>query len=364
MKSISRIGFDAKRLFHNRTGLGNYSRTLVRNLRKYYPDLELYLFTPNVSVHNYAKEFLDEEFYTVITPPKYANKSYWRSHGIAKQIKDIGLDIFHGLSNELPLKKVDGTQYVVTIHDVIFKSRPKDYTKIDTYLYEQKTKKAIVNADKVIAISQATQDDLLKYYEITADQIQMLYQSCGWKYTPFREVKKDGLLFVSSLTERKNLITLLKAMNTLKETLPQQLLVIGSGKAGLEKARKYVNQNGLNESVLFVGTVGDEGILDYYENAEILIYPSLIEGFGIPIIEAISSGTQVITTGQSSMSEAGGKLAHYLENPLDENELADLIAKVLKLPPLTTESINDHLSQFTAEFTTEKLVTLYSQILA
>ncbi len=363
MPSLTRIGFDAKRLFHNRTGLGNYSRTLVRNLRKYYPELSIYLFTPTVSDHDYAAEFRDDTLYHIVTPSKYANKSYWRSHGICNQIEDLKIQIYHGISNELPLKKVLDTRYVVTIHDVIYKSHPQGYTRIDTYLYDQKTKKAIENADKVIAISQETKSDLLRYYSIDENQIEVLYQSCGWSYVPYREINKQGLLFVSSLTHRKNLITLLKALNRLKQTNPQELLVIGKGKSGLAEANNYIKQHGLNDSVLFIDTVADQAILEYYENAKILVYPSLKEGFGIPVIEAISSGTHVITTGESSMSEAGGNLAHYLSDPTDDQALADLILKVLRLPPLDIDDINQHLEQFSSHNTTHKLNTLYHSLI-
>jgi len=323
IQTIDRIGFDAKRLFHNRTGLGNYSRTLVRNLRKYHPEVSIYLFTPSVSDHDYAAEFIESDDYIIVTPPKYGSKSYWRSHGITKQIQELKIDIYHGLSNALPLKRVDGTRF-----------------------------------------SEATKTDLLKYYDVNESKITVLYQSCGWQYVPYREVKKHGLLFVSSLTHRKNLITLLKAMNRLKTTHPQELLVIGSGKAGLAKAKAYVKQHGLNEAVLFIENVGDDDILGYYENAEILVYPSLKEGFGIPIIEALSSGTQVITTGNSAMSEAGGELAHYLSDPTDDVEMADLILKVNALQPLPTEEINPHLSQFAAETTTHNLVKVYESLIA
>lgn len=364
IQTIDRIGFDAKRLFHNRTGLGNYSRTLVRNLRKYHPEVSIYLFTPSVSDHDYAAEFIESDDYIIVTPPKYGSKSYWRSHGITKQIQELKIDIYHGLSNALPLKRVDGTRYIVTIHDVIYKTHPEGYTRIDTILYDSKTKKAIANADQIIAISEATKTDLLKYYDVNESKITVLYQSCGWQYVPYREVKKHGLLFVSSLTHRKNLITLLKAMNRLKTTHPQELLVIGSGKAGLAKAKAYVKQHGLNEAVLFIENVGDDDILGYYENAEILVYPSLKEGFGIPIIEALSSGTQVITTGNSAMSEAGGELAHYLSDPTDDVEMADLILKVNALQPLPTVEINPHLSQFAAETTTHNLVKVYESLIA
>ncbi|HHH52955.1 MAG TPA: glycosyltransferase family 1 protein, partial [Bacteroidetes bacterium] len=161
-----RIGFDAKRLFLNYTGLGNYSRTLVSNLQRFYPQHEYHLYTTKTTRNKDTEEFFDTSKYT-IHECHYSLKSYWRSYSIVENLKNDGIDIYHGLSAEIPFGiDKSGIKTVVTIHDLIFKFFKKDYTLIDRMLYNMKTKYACNHADKIIAISKRTKDDILSIYGI------------------------------------------------------------------------------------------------------------------------------------------------------------------------------------------------------
>ena len=148
------IGFDAKRLFLNHSGLGNYSRNFVRAMQKHFPDNQYHLFTPKIS-QNYP-DLLAKPF-QIITPNGMLNsvfKSHWRSNPITKQINLQNLDVYHGLSNELPFSITNfNGKKIVTIHDLIFIRYPDYYSSFDRKRYCKKVIAACQMADCIIAIS-------------------------------------------------------------------------------------------------------------------------------------------------------------------------------------------------------------------
>ncbi len=155
-----KIGFDAKRAFLNSSGLGNYSRNTLNALKEYYNDNQYVLFTPGIN----EELFSNYKDFDVISPDSSLSKifkSLWRSFSVSRQLKNHELDVFHGLSNELPegIHKTD-VPSVVTIHDLIFMEFPQFYKSIDRKIYYTKVKYASEAAKKIIAISSQTKNDL------------------------------------------------------------------------------------------------------------------------------------------------------------------------------------------------------------
>ena len=159
-----KIGFDAKRAFHNFTGLGNYSRTLIETLATYYPSDELHLFSPKPSTSPRVQSLLDTPSVSSHFPTGFWKKipPVWRSYGIESDIKAAKIDVFHGLSNELPLKLPPKVASVVTIHDLIFERYPAFYPRFDRFVYRQKFRRACQQADVVVAISEQTKQDIAR----------------------------------------------------------------------------------------------------------------------------------------------------------------------------------------------------------
>lgn len=363
MNRRMRIGFDAKRLFHNQTGLGNYSRTLVRNLKLYFPEIEIVLFTPEVGNNVFAEEFRDESKYEIVEVKKYTLNAYWRSFGISRDIASKKLNIYHGLSNEIPFKKVNGVSYIATIHDLIFKEYPSQYKRIDRLIYNCKTQNIVHLADHILSISEATKKDIIQHYNIESIDVSVVYQSCKMSSHSANNDNTD-LLFVSSITERKNLLTVLKAINELKRKLSFNLNVVGSGNKYEQICKDYVRQNKLESHVTFLGAVSDSELSKLYSTSLILIYPSMKEGFGIPIIEALNANMQVITVRQSSMIEAGGNAAHYLDSPGDWQRLSMMIEQLLNPDNQVIDFDRSHLQTFLPEKVTRDLVDLYQKVLS
>lgn len=361
-----RIGFDAKRLFLNNTGLGNYSRTLVRNLIKYFPDNEYYLYTPSID-NGIDTDFFQNSSAVKICLPE-GSKAMWRSFGIKQQIINDQIDVFHGLSNELPIGISSGSiPTIVTIHDVIFKRYPKQYGFWDRKVYNFKTKLAILESDKVISISEQTQEDLINFYQLNIDKSALIYQSCNQRFIDFEEYvslnNRDYFLYVGSVIERKNLLNIVKALKAIQEKDRKKLVIIGTGKKYFQKVKDYISKNELHNWIEWKGQISNEELLQWYSNAIALIYPSIFEGFGIPVIESLHCGTPVITSNLSSLKEAGGK-ASILIDPNDPAQITQAMYDVQnsEYKKIFSNKIKVHLNQFSPSEVSLKLMDLYKSI--
>lgn len=386
-KSVAmRIGFDAKRAFQNSTGLGHYSRTLLTSLARYYPGNEYYLFAPKQTT-SFARV---ENSFKIITPthfPFSLFRSAWRSRGVVKDLKKNKIDLYHGLSHEIPVGiQAAGIPSVVTMHDLIFERFPQQYNKIDVIIYRKKFKHACKHANSIIAISQQTKDDLINIYNIPAAKIDVCYQSCDASFRekvslPQREVIRQlyqlpprFFLSVGSIIERKNLLTICKAMLLLKERLNIPLVVIGKGGAYKQRIQKFIEENDLQHSIIFLSDNAEansnEGFKSsahfptIYQMAEALLYPSTFEGFGIPILEALSSGVPVITSNVSCMPEAGGNAAAYID-PYDAASLSlkmEEIATDKNLAEMMIQKGLLHAASFSNEKTAAAIMQVYKKL--
>jgi glycosyltransferase involved in cell wall biosynthesis len=370
------IGFDAKRLFKNFTGLGNYSRTLVQGLKEFYPENKYHLFTPSVSVNNETQYFINDNKFNIVTPHN-GIKALWRSAGCTKEINDLNIDIYHGLSHELPIGiKKTSAKSIVTIHDLIYKTFPDDFKFIDIMIYDFKFKYACRNADKIIAISKSTKNDIIKYYKIPEEKIEVVYQSChsNFKRSLSKEeidsvIKKHDLpdeyiLYVGSIIQRKNLLNIIKALNLLKGKINIPLVVVGKGNSYLTEVKKYINKAGLKDRIIFTSGIEFTDLPAVYQKALMFIYPSKYEGFGIPLIEALWSKTPVITSNSSSLPEAAGPGAFYC-NPDNESSISDGILKILYDTGYAQKLVRsgfEHVQQFENEKTTARIMNIYKNI--
>ncbi len=334
------IAFDAKRYFNNATGLGFYSRTLLDGLRRFYPEHRYLLYTP----FNRGQWAMSDD--GIRLPDSWRNRTFhplWRSRGITAQLKRDGVEVFHGLSHELPtgLHRA-GIRSVVTMHDLIFLRYPELYPAIDRFFYTQKYRRAAQEADRVVAISEQTRLDLEKYFEIPTQKLQVIGQSCdpvferlSLRHLPdkgaipfpgnWKIPATDFLLSVGSLTPRKNWHTLLEALFMLKEQgMEMPLVAVGTGKGpyadGIkEQAKRW------RLSVFWIDQyVPTNELALLYRRATALVYPSVFEGFGIPILEAMTVGIPVVTSQGGCFEEVGGQAALYA----DPRSAADLAAQI------------------------------------
>ena len=372
-----KIGFDANRLFNNTTGLGNYSRTLVCKLKKQFPENNYFLYTPKVIRNNETESFFNGD-YNIIHPQTMPGWM-WRSAFLSNDIKKEKLDIYHGLSHELPLGiQKSATCSVVTIHDIIYKFHPEDFPWFDRKVYDFKFRYACNNSDRIIAISESTKTDIMLHYGISEDKISVIYQTCndafkqGVTEEQISEIlqkyklPEQFLLYVGTINQRKNLLSIVEAIHQLGDKLKIPLLVIGNGKEYKEKVLDYIKKHNLDSKIVFAPYIQNSHLPAIYHRAKIFVFPSRYEGFGIPIIEALYSRTPVITSKVSSLPEAAGPGAHYIDVD-DPSTIADGIHKILSSPDYYKQLANngyDYVQQFNDETSVRRLMGLYERISA
>lgn len=333
------IGFDAKRIFFNKGGIGNYGRNTVHHLCEYVKDLNYYLYTPST---NENQLFTPPEGCEVKMPPLlYRNMlvSYWRESGLKKNLYHDNIDVFHGLSNVLPNKiNKTGIKSVVTIHDLIFLRFPQFYEASHIAQYKAHFARSTEMADMVIAVSKQTRDDLIEFFKISPQKIKVLYQSCHPSFYETRtsEEKKqvkekyklpsNFILNVGTIEARKNLLSILRTLNDKRIDVP--LVVVGQHTDYEDQAQQYIAEHNMESRVILLHSVDDFELSCIYQLAKLSIYPSFYEGFGIPVIESLASGTPVITSKGTCLKEAGGPDSLYV-NPGSTEEISDAIEKLL-----------------------------------
>ena len=333
------IGFDAKRAFHNNSGLGNYSRTLIKNLHSYFPDHEYLLFTPPHKSNHLHRLVKQNSNIKVITSPNWVpNKlsSLWRSLMIVNSLKKNKVQLYHGLSNELPHRiHKSNIPSIVTIHDLIFLKHPEWYPKIDVLFYKSKFKSACEKADSIIAISEQTKSDIIEFYKVKEDKIKVIYQSCDPLFykldnMPYRnemisKYKFDYPFFfyVGSLNKRKNVHILIDAYAKISDKTDHHLVIVGDGsKQFKDMLNKKIADHKIEHKISMFHKVPSDDLPALYQLANVFVYPSSYEGFGIPIIEALNSKTPVITSEGSCFKETAGPGAIYTK-PGNIKDLAD-----------------------------------------
>ena len=327
-----KIGYDAKRIVRNGTGLGNYGRTLVNDIAQYDAKLDLRLYAPDKGRDELRGQIVAQDNVSFCYPDDSAlpfAKAWWRTKGIVKDLLHDGVQIYHGLSGELPfgISKTN-IRSVVTIHDLIFLRHPEFYHWLDTKIYAWKFRQTIREADHIIAISECTKRDIMEYADVDERRISVIYQSCAPRFT-IGSAKSASryILSVGSIEARKNILLAVKALPYLPDDL--SLVVVGRHTKYTDEVLDYVREHGLAHRVKVMHGVTDEQLPQLYAGAEAFVYPSRYEGFGIPIIEAISCGLPVVACTGSCLEEAGGPDSLYVD-PDDEQAMAAAIRQVLK----------------------------------
>ncbi len=366
-----RIGFDAKRAFNNLSGLGNYSRYVISNICRYHPENECLLYTPGIAAGNL---YLPPERSRIRKPGERVSAlkgAYWRSFQLSRWLEKDEVDLFHGLSNELPYgihrRKV---RSVVTIHDLIFLEHPELYKAMDRKIYERKVRYACHVASLIVAVSEQTKQDIMRFLNVDESRIRVVYQGCDERFykrlseeelhTSLRRfaLPSEYLLYVGTIEERKNLLRLIMALHRGNIDIP--LVVVGKKTAYFKKVKEYMETYDLR-NIHFLDHLQTADLPAIYQASSAFIYPSSYEGFGIPILEALNSGVPVITSRGGCLEETAGK-GGVLVDPFDTDEMIDAIRQVLEYPGTRDRLIREggaHSLKFREEQTIPALYNVY-----
>ncbi len=368
-----RIAFDAKRAFNNSSGLGNYSRYTITSLCQQYPENNYLLYTPDVK----SKIGFQAPAGTEIAMPdtffSKKFKSYWRSVGLTKRLKIDNIDLYHGLSNELPVGiERSGIKSVVTIHDLIFMRLPELYKSFDRNVYLKKTRNAVSEANQIIAISQQTKEDILELLDADEKKINIIYQGCHpWFYNVMEKkileearlkykLPQAYLLYVGTIEKRKNLLKIIQALHKGKIDIP--LVAVGKKTPYMDEINRYIQENGI-VNVSFIHYIPNRDLPAVYQLAHAFVYPSSYEGFGIPVLEALNSKIPVITSRGGCLEETAGAGGIFV-NPEDPDEMINTISRVIENEDLRKKLIkegSEHALKFRAVNTIPQLLDVYNK---
>ena len=391
------IGYDAKRAFRNNTGLGNYSRMLIggvwnegcrtKNSVGANNDLPILLYTPSVKgrYEHYFDEVGGRRYEVggmVIRVPKGIWRlapSVWRSVGVSCAVKHDGVELFHGLSHELPYGLPKRVKKVVTMHDLIVMRFPEFFKPADRVIHRLKMRHACRVADVVVAISEQTKRDLVELMGIEEEKIRVVYQSCdsafwgvkgseegvkGSERTNVEVREKYGLperyiLCVGTLEERKNQMRVIEAMKRLPEEVA--LVLVG-------RPRGTYGQQILQSASDRIRLLSKADFADFpalYNGAVASVYMSRFEGFGIPVLESMCCDCPVLTSDVSSMPEAGGDAALYAA-PDDVEAIARQLLRLCEDEDLRQQCIEKgriHRMKFAPEKVSADMMAVYRSLL-
>lgn len=372
------IGYDAKRAVSNGTGLGNYCRTLLNDLGTIDTTDSFRLYVPDLGRDDLRSQLDMPRNMSFVTPANKLVKplrSLWRIKGIVNDLKRDGVDIYHGLTGELPLGlSKAGIKSVVTIHDLIFMRHPEYYSPIDVAIYKWKFRNAIRQANRIIAISECTRRDIMELGEIDDSRIDVVYQSCDTRFrlqvSPEQKqdvrarysLPKRYVLFVGTIEERKNALLAAQALPYLSDDI--HLVLVGRQTAYAKTITSFARQNGLANRIHMLSGVPTSDLYAIYQQAECFVYPSRYEGFGIPVIEAIQSRLPVIACTGSCLEEAGGPDNVYVD-PDEPQEMAMAIKSITDNPDAARQIVTrslDYIRRFENGNVAQEMLNVYRSL--
>lgn len=354
-----KIGFDAKKAIVNRTGIGNYSRRVAVALSETYPDDDFVMFGPRKKP---VEPIAPRENLSYAYPPAFGGKltyELWRNRFLRGRLRRDGIDVYHGLSNEIPMGlDHSGTRTVVTIHDLIFLTRPETFKPGMRIKLKKKTLYACRHADRIIAISQRTADDIVRLYGIDPAKIDIVYQSIDSVYfNPVADERKTEIrdkyrlperyiLCVGTIEQRKNQELIIKAL----PKLPEDICAVIAGRPTpyQQRLETLASELGVGDRVTILNGVPTADLPGLYQNATIFCLPSIYEGFGLPVAEALASRVPVIAATGSCLEEAGGPDSIYID-PEDDTALAEAVMKITGDEALRRNMI-EHGAEFAKRF--------------
>jgi glycosyltransferase involved in cell wall biosynthesis len=366
-----RIGFDAKRAFNNYSGLGNYSRYIISNVCRFYPENDCFLYTPSIA----DPDLFHGPEGTRIRLPRVSLGSlygaWWRNFRLVHLLGEDDIHIYHGLSNEIP-RGIHSTavRTVITIHDLVFFERPELYGSIDRYLYRNKVVYGARHATRIIAVSEQTKQDIIRFLNVEEARIRVVYQGCHRQFysrvsneamkNTRRQFALPGeyLLYVGTIEERKNLLRIVEALYHGNIRYP--LVVVGRKTPYFNQVKGFIERKGMKH-IHFLDQVQVSDLPAIYQGSKGFIYPSSYEGFGIPILEALNSGVPVITSAGGCLEETAGK-GGLLIDPNNRDEMIDAISQVLEDSGLRDRLVREgkaHAIQFREEQTIPALYNVY-----
>ena len=331
-----RIAVNTRFLIANQLeGIGKFTFETLKVMVKNNPEVEFifcfdrpfhpqFIFAPNIKP-------------IVINPPARHPFLWfiWFHYSLPKALKTLNIDAFLSPDGFLPLNAPFKT--IAVIHDLAYLHFPKGVSWMRQQYYQYFFPKYIKQATKIVSVSAFTKQDIIQQYQTTAEKIDVIHNGVSTNFKPLTQAQKEATILkltkgkpyfvcISAIHPRKNIITLLKAFESYrqKEKGPYQLVIIGRKGWKNAQLENYYRQMKSKDDVIFTGKLNDQDLIHMLASAKALIYPSIFEGFGLPVLEAMACGVPVITSADTAMQEIAQDEAFYF-NATQETELTNLM---------------------------------------
>ena len=332
-----KIAIDATIIRKENTGTGFYIINLINGLAKIKDGNDYYIFMNN----ELSKEFFNFENNNFhIINKNFKNRIFrviWQFFLFPFELKKLKVRVLHSPNYITPLFKL-GFKVIVTIHDLTFYLFPEKFTVTKRLLFKYMLPLFIKISDKIIAVSNNTKKDILKFFKISESKVIVTFESYPEYYTYNNDsndqniLTKYGigskyLLFVGMIEPRKNILSILKSFKEIDSDLELDLVIAGKKGWYYKEIELYLEKLlriGIKNKIIFTGYVSEPELKYLYQNAFIFIYPSIYEGFGIPPLQAMACKVPVITSNLSSLPEVVGDAA-IMVNPYDINKISEAI---------------------------------------
>jgi len=370
-----KIGIDVSQVIYG-TGVSSYTKNLCQNLLKIDDKNEYILFGSALRGYPKLKDFAREfghypnVSFKFVPIPNIILEFLQNRLRLLPIEKFIGnVDIFHSSDWTQPKVKSDTTKKITTVHDMVpFLFEKSVHPKIVS-AYKRRLNLVKKEVDLILADSEATKEDLVKFMQIPQDKVKVVYLAPGKNFKNESEekvkevmdtykIKKPYLLSVATQEPRKNIQKLLDAFEQIQKRIPELQLVL-TGKYGWGPGLRSA------ENVVWTGYVPDDDLVALYSGCRVFVYPSLYEGFGLPVLEAMACGAPVVTSNNSSMAEIA-KNAAILIDPRSHTQLTRAIEMILDLnlenyQKMAQASLN-RAREYTWEKTARETLNAYNQL--
>lgn len=337
-----KIGIDARPLKKQRAGIGTYVYNIVKYLNDMDKDNEYYLFSNKDIVLDFE---LGDNWHIVVE--NFPIGTIWLSYRVGALIKRYGIDVFWGTQHVLPLGKHENVRYVLTICDLAQFRIKNIGSRYNTIIQKFFVKGSCRKADRILAISEATKYDIIDIFGIESSRIACTYLAGTEKPEQAGEdeilqvknkfnIRGKYFLYVSTIEPRKNVETIINGFNIFmddrKDKSEPYFMVLAGGLGWkYEGVLKLIENSAYKENIIMTGFISQKEKQCLFEGAQGFVYPSLYEGFGIPLLEAMNYGLPIITTNVSSLPEVGQDAVMYIKEPRDSKGLAQLLTRCANL---------------------------------
>lgn len=369
-----RVGFDVSPLCVPHSGVGTYTSNLLSRLQTLGD--EMIPLSPRPPIHGYAGGDFGNGI-NGLSPAlrRYPNKTLWMQCFLPLQLSRLGVSVAHFTNSVAPLFSPCPT--VITIHDMTLWLFPQYHYHLRLFSMRPFIPLAARRAAAIIAISRATKADIVRILRVPPEKVHVIYEAPAASFRPMDKeralntvrrgwaVPERFALYVGTIEPRKNLVRLLQAFAQLWHggVVTHKLVFVGERGWKEEPVFRAVESLGLRDAVLFLGYVPHEVLIALYNLAEALVFPSLYEGFGLPVVEAMACGTPVITSRSGALGEISGEAAEFVD-PTSVESIAEALRCVLNDPVRQAELSQHglaHSARFSWEATAEQTRAVYQQ---